>query len=271
MLIWGLLLGVVALLCWPDARALRRVKACLPRPRRRVRHLNLTVRRVPVLLVPLAVVAALGTVGLPGAVGVAALAAAAIKQYNEHAHTRARCAAGRELAEALRTLVAELRAGAHPAAAAESAASEVGQDTACVLRTVAATVRLGGEPETIHPPRGAALSGIDPVGQIGRCWALAQRHGLPFADVLEALRKDVEGRARLAANAHADMAGPRASAIVLAVLPAAGLALGEAMGAGPLHILATTSAGRLLLGAGCVLLACGLLFSARLTRGGVPS
>jgi tight adherence protein B len=61
------------------------------------------------------------------------------------------------------------------------------------------------------------------------------------------------------------MAGPRASAAVLAGLPAVGLLLGEAMGVQPLRVLSTTGTGQTLLVVGTGLLCAGVLWSARLT------
>lgn len=283
MLSQALLVAASAWWCWPDSTARRRLRI------RRSFHWprwtpgGLRWRRVPLMLVPPAVLAAYSLVGAVGATGCLALVAAVGKQYAERMRTKWEFAAGWRLAEALRTLVAELRAGAHPAAAAEAAAGDAaaqgdvrgadnpGDGTATALRTIAATARLGGEPAAIPTRPGKAGRDGGPVDQIGRSWALAQRHGLPLADVLEAFRKDVEGRTRFAANAHAGMAGARASAAVLAALPVAGLALGQAMGADPLRVLVATGPGQVLLGTGCTLIACGLGWSARLTRSGVRS
>lgn len=281
MLSYALLLTATASCCWPEDGARRRLRIRTPHRRVPRKPGGFRWRRLPLLLAPPAVLAAYALVGIVAATGALALVAAVGKQFADRLRTKSEFAARRRLAEALRTLVAELRAGAHPAAAAEAAATDAaahgagrggadtGGDTAAALRTIAATARLGGEPAAIPPPRGKAGPDGGPVEQIGRSWALAQRHGLPLAEVLEALREDVEGRTRFAANAHAGMAGARASAAVLAALPIAGLALGQAMGADPLHVLAATGPGQVLLGMGCALISCGLVWSARLTRIGV--
>jgi tight adherence protein B len=163
-----------------------------------------------------------------------------------------------ELAETLRSLVGELRAGAHPAIAAESVAIDAPVSGAEAMRAIAAATRIGAD-----------------VGQIVRepllaetvhAWTLAHHHGLPLADVLDAVVRDLEQRAGFARQVQARMAGPRASAAILAALPIVGIALGEVMGAHPLHVLSSTTAGQVLLVVGVGLLCTGILWSARLTH-----
>jgi tight adherence protein B len=62
------------------------------------------------------------------------------------------------------------------------------------------------------------------------------------------------------------MAGPRASATVLALLPCVGVALGEAMGAAPVNVLLSTPMGQLLLVVGCALVWAGMAWTAKLTE-----
>jgi tight adherence protein B len=91
-----------------------------------------------------------------------------------------------------------------------------------------------------------------------------------MAEILDAVRRDVVAGVRFARQSHARMAGPRASAVILALLPAVGVVLGEAMGAGPLHVLFSTSAGQVLLVVGCGLIWAGMAWSAKLTAPAVP-
>jgi tight adherence protein B len=170
-----------------------------------------------------------------------------------------------DLAEALRGLVGELRSGAHPAVAAEHAGEDAGPVIATVLGTVATTARLGGDVTVALGDLARtqpALAGV--LGQLSRAWQLAGRHGLPLADVLDAMRRDLDQRVRFARQVSARMAGPRASAAVLAGLPVLGLLLGQAIGAAPLHVLLHTTLGQFLLVLGVLLTCAGLLWSARL-------
>jgi tight adherence protein B len=86
-----------------------------------------------------------------------------------------------------------------------------------------------------------------------------------LASVLEAVQRDVESMVRLAKQTDARMAGPRASAGILAVLPMLGIVLGEAMGAHPLAVLSATSVGHLMLILGAALVLAGVVWSAALT------
>ncbi len=104
------------------------------------------------------------------------------------------------------------------------------------------------------------------LAETAHAWALAQQHGLPLADVLDAVVRDLDQRARFAGQVQARMAGPRASAAILAALPILGIGLGEAMGAHPLHVLSSTTLGQILLVAGVGLVCAGIQWSARLTH-----
>jgi tight adherence protein B len=170
------------------------------------------------------------------------------------------------MADAVHGLVAELRSGAHPVVAAESAAKDAKEPARAVLTTIAATARLGGDLTaairrfaTENPALAPALR------PLAHGWSLAQRHGLPLAEVLDAVRKDVAGRVRFAHRVRARMAGPRASGAVLAVLPLLGVVLGEGMGAHPTKVLLTTPLGHTLLAAGTTLISAGLYWITHLT------
>ena len=65
----------------------------------------------------------------------------------------------------------------------------------------------------------------------------------------------------------AAVSGARASAAMLAVLPALGIAMGLGLGAAPLQVLFRTSVGHGLLAAGTVLTAVGVLWMERLVSG----
>lgn len=212
------------------------------------------------IVTPVAVVA-----GPAVTAALALLGVAAWWQWRARVRFRTRIAALTELGRALRTMVGELNAGAHPAAAAETAAADSHGSTAATLRAVATSARLGGDPDVLpvaeapHPAQNAA------VARLTGAWSLAHRHGVPLAGVLEAVRGDVESAVRLAAQVDARMAGPRASAAILALLPAIGVAMGEAMGAGAVSVLTSTVAGQVLLVLGAALVLAGVVWSVMLT------
>ncbi|MFI9008947.1 type II secretion system F family protein [Actinosynnema sp. NPDC053489] len=248
----SLLLFAAALLVLPSARARRRLIGSARGPRWKQVKPN----------GPLAVLAGIA-LGLPAGVGGviagALLGATVWRTYREAVRQREELAASAALADGLKAFVAELRSGAHPAKAATGAAEDAEPPATEVLSAIAATSARGGDVE-------AALADFPDARQLARAWRLSAVHGVPLADVLDAVRRDLDRRSAFAGQVHARMAGPRASAAVLAGLPLFGVVLGELGGAGPLAVLSGTLPGQVLLVAGVVLICAGLRWSGRLTR-----
>lgn len=202
--------------------------------------------------------------GPGGAASAALLAATVRRRLRTRTEHRDALAAVDGLAEALRTLVAGLHSGAHPATAAEAAAADAQPPTAGTMRALAAAARLDGDMSTaLAGARTPALAAA--LTRVATAWRLAQRHGLPLADVLDAVRRDLEQRARFTRQALARMAGPKSSATALSALPVLGIALGEAVGASPLRMLTGTGLGQLLLLTGVTFLCAGVVWSGRIT------
>jgi tight adherence protein B len=229
--------------------------------------------RSGMVVVCLAAAAGALTAGLAGALAAAMVASTATAWRRVSRARRAAAVAATDLSDALGVLVAELRAGAHPADAVQAAADTRAGGAGDVIRalaTVAATARLGGDVP-------AALCSAGPAqlhcwwGRLAGAWSLAEQHGIALADVLDAVRRDSEHRVRFAAEVQARLAGPRATAVVLAGLPLLGLALGQAVGAAPLRVLCATPAGHLLLVIGTALACAGVWWSTRLISRAVPA
>ncbi|WP_106177621.1 type II secretion system F family protein [Prauserella shujinwangii] len=255
----------LGLLCWPDAGVRHRVVRLSAQRRPRARRLRPGRRRAVLAATSVAVVATTLLAGPLPAVALALLGGAAGWQWRTRDRARQRVALTAALAETLRTMVAELRAGAHPAVAAASASADAPPAVAGMLAAIAASARAGGDLDPALLVRRSPAVGEDVATQLARAWALAGQHGLPLASVLEAVHLDVEARARLSAQVRARMAGPRASAAILAALPVAGVALGETMGAGPAEVLLTQPSGQVLLVAGSLLVFAGVVWSSALT------
>ncbi len=175
------------------------------------------------------------------------------RSFREHE----RLAREEAVLRALGVVVAELSVGAPTAAAcatagaellADDSASPVGRD----LATLAAHIQLGGEVGAA--PAGAAA----PVADL---WTTAGRFGLPLAELLGARRADLVARRRFATHTAAGLAGPRATARVLALLPVFGLALGQGIGADPIRVLLAPGMGSVLLVTGTALAAAGVVWS----------
>lgn len=257
----SLLLTSLALLSWPDTRATSRLRSVAGQTdRKRLRRPQPTA----VSLIGAAIITGWLIAGVGGAAAAALLAATARRQLRTRTENRQSLAALDALAEALRSLVASLRTGAHPATAAENAAADAQPPTATTMHAIAAAARLDGDISmVVSTARTPAMAAA--LGRIAKAWQLAQRHGLPLADVLDAVRRDLDQRARFARQVLARMTGPRSSAMALSFLPALGIALGEAMGASPLRQLTTTGMGQALLLTGVALLCAGITWSARIT------
>jgi len=209
------------------------------RHRRSVAGLAGAVGRRPALVVAAASVAAGASAGVaagPVAAGLAAVygggAAGLLVRRGRTAKRRRATAA---TLDTVAEMAAELRAGAAPAVVIE-----------------AAEPLLAGTPEE----RESVLAAC----------AVSERTGAPLAEVLDR----VEGylrqadRLRLAVAAH--RAGTRATALLLAVLPAGGVAVGYGMGADPLRMLLHTPLGAACVGLACALQVGGLLWTERLSR-----
>ncbi|NUS95563.1 MAG: hypothetical protein HOQ36_24655 [Nocardia sp.] len=172
------------------------------------------------------------------------------------------------LLDGLESVVAELRVGAHPSAAAAVAARETGGIAAAAFAIGSARSRLGGSgAEGLLCP-GTVIAAE--LGRVANAWRVAERHGLALAELLSAARADLGSRIRFRSRTDASLAGARATATILAVLPLLGIGLGQLMGAHPAHVLFVSTAGRYLLPLGTGLACAGLLWADEITRRVVP-
>lgn len=250
-----------ALLAWPDRLARERLREAEARGGAAWRRAAL----------------AAGAAGLvAGAywVGVAGLLAAAMALgtwlFRRRMATRRALAEERSAAvvEALDVLVAELRVGVHPGVACARAAAECrGGVVGPVLERAAAHAALGGSIADSL----AAEQGFEDLRRVAGVWALAERHGIAMGDMLAVVRRDLLERQGFRRRVFAGLAGARATASVLALLPVVGVGLGQLMGAGPLGVLLGGGLGGLLLVAGVFLDCAGLLWAERIAQVGPPS
>ncbi len=165
----------------------------------------------------------------------------------------------RALIEGLGALAAELRAG-RPLAEATATALDCCPDpaTAAALGPV---LRLGEAP----PGR----AGDEPARALLRIAAavrLSAHTGCSLAGVVGAVEDDLRARLHAEQELSSAVAGPRASATVLAGLPVLGLLMGSGVGADPWRVLTTTGSGTVLLVLGVALELAGTVWSARLVR-----
>lgn len=249
----GLLLAAAGLALWPSRRA-----------EMRVRGIGGTTSG-PGVAIPrrLGVVAAVPFIAVFAGIGpaIAAGIVVAVWLWRSRRSAAKRVEAAREaaLGRALSVMVAEMSVGAPMVSACRAAAGEVDGDqpeVAATLARIAAHVELGGELDA-----GVVGDAQPAVRRLGDAWSISVRHGLPMVSLLEALHRDLAQRREFAARTDAGLAGPRATAMVLAGLPLLGLGLGQLMGAHPIGVLLGTPMGSVLLVVGVALAAAGVLWA----------
>ncbi|MDD7966537.1 type II secretion system F family protein [Actinomycetospora lemnae] len=264
----GLGLLAAALACWPAPVAAVRVVRRAPRvaDRSRVRPAELLRRRGVTLAA--APVTGLVLAG-PGGALAALLLAATLDRHRAAARAdRERTTATAGLAEALASFAAEVRAGAPPTAAAISAGADAHPVATRVMTVLGATAHLGGDvPAALRAARTREPAVAAHLDRLASAWALADRHGIALAGPAGAVAHDLRSRARMAGGLRARLAGPRATAAVLAGLPVLGVLLGEGIGARPWAVLTGGLVGQVLLVVGVGLVCAGLAWTERIVAG----
>lgn len=167
----------------------------------------------------------------------------------------------------LGSLGGELRAGQPVGPAVEHATAQLPADTppalAGALRQVSGHVGRGSSGAQAM----AAHAGTVPeLAGLGALWSLADRHGLPLAPLMEQAQQNLDARLRHRAATTATLQGPQATAVILTLLPLAGVALGTAMGADPVGFLFGGGLGGGLLVLGVGLAAVGFVWSRHILR-----
>jgi tight adherence protein B len=165
--------------------------------------------------------------------------------------------------ELCQALSAELSAGRTPGEALTRAVSAVDLPDPEALRPVLAAARDGGDVSRALMSVAPAQGGEGLV-RLAACWDVGVSAGAGLAAVVERV-----GSALRTAQAHrqevaAQLAGPRATARMLAALPALGLLMGAALGMRPLDFLLGGVPGLLCLTSGIALDACGLWWTHRM-------
>ena len=165
--------------------------------------------------------------------------------------------------ELCRAAAAELRTGAPPSVALTRAAADAPDALGAHVRRLAAAGDIGPSPP---PGEWAALPGAERLRALGALWSVAAHAGSGLADGLDRLAASLAAEERRRADVAAQLAGPRASAAVLAALPLCGLALAASLGARPVPFLLTTPIGLACLVLGAALDVAGVCWVRRITR-----
>lgn len=169
-------------------------------------------------------------------------------------------------------LSALLTAGRAPSEMWRQAAEQAETDESeAILRAAARAASLGLpvaaaiREAAVHPDHARSRKGETAVWEdLAGCVEAAETTGCPLAVVLDRLSAHVEDDADAAAARATALAGPKATAQILTILPVAGLVVGALIGTDPLGVLLETPLGLLCLVAGSALALIGRLWSARL-------
>lgn len=164
--------------------------------------------------------------------------------------------------EVLSAFAAELRAGQPVRVAFERACAAAPQQV-CVHAIGVA--RLGGDvPHALQ--RDARDQGLPLLRSLAALWQVAEGSGAGLAQAVDRLCIAEASNEQVRRSLTSELAGPKATAKVLAGLPAVGLIMGSGLGASPVNWLLGSSWGIAVLSAGVALEGIGLWWTSRLTR-----
>jgi tight adherence protein B len=210
------------------------------------------------------VLAVLGTSVLPvvaGAAGVPLLRRVRLAGEARRARERR----GAAVIALCGALAGEVRAGRQPAQALLCAARDSG-GLGGAQAAVLAAARFGGDvPGALAAA--ARQPGAEGLLGLAACWRVAVDQGAGLAAGLDRLEGALRTERDQRADLRAQLAGSRSTAVMLAGLPALGLALGTALGADPLQVLLHTGAGLGCLLIGGLLEGLGMWWAMRIVRG----
>jgi tight adherence protein B len=99
---------------------------------------------------------------------------------------------------------------------------------------------------------------------VAAAWRVSASSGASLSEVLDRVETDLRADIAHLRMVDAELAGPRATAMLLAALPVLGLGLGSTMGAHPVHVLLHTLPGQLAMVIGVGLDALGVWWTGRI-------
>jgi tight adherence protein B len=167
-------------------------------------------------------------------------------------------------AEALAVLASELRAGRMPADALGAAAGVATGALSGTLSAAATGATFGADPggALLRAAEGSAVPEM--LRGLAACWQVCSATGSSLAAAVDRLADALRAERAQRLAVEAELAGPRATAGLLALLPAAGVALAAGLGARPVHVLLHTALGLACLSVGIGLDLLGLWWTGRI-------
>ncbi|MFL5912185.1 MAG: type II secretion system F family protein [Gaiellaceae bacterium] len=158
-------------------------------------------------------------------------------------------------------IAVELAAGRPPGAALIHTAETL---TPLPGLTAATDAARGGDDVATALVHASSAPGCEGLRLLAGCWRIGVERGGMLADVIEGLADALRDEQSHREDVTLQLAGPRATARLLAGLPLLGLGMAAALGARPLSFLVGTLPGALCLILGTALDALGLWWTSRL-------
>ncbi len=243
-----LLAAAAGVLLVPDrAAGLNRLQPAVSR----VRPLNGLGLRVAAVTTTIAVALATGAALLTLAAGVAGVSA--VRAASGRARRRRAEALRAAVLDLLAGLAAELRAGSQP----RDALAVVSASVPALLAPVAAAARSPVADPAAALDLAAREPGAAALADLAVAWRVVADTGAGLAGVVDRVAAGARAEAAVRREVASQLAGPRATAALLAGLPLAGVGLGAALGADPLGFLLEARPGRICLLAAVLLVAAG--------------
>ncbi|MFI1466155.1 type II secretion system F family protein [Streptomyces wuyuanensis] len=212
-----------------------------------------------------ALLAVLGESVLPLLAGVVAVPLVG-RRLRASDRGRARDARARAVIALCGGVVGELRAGSQPAQALLTAGRSTGALGGAEAAVLAAA-KFGGDVAG-ELRRASREPGAEGLAGLAACWLVAVDGGAGLATGIDRLEAALTMEGNQRESLRAQLAGAWSTVVVLALLPAIGLALGWALGADPLRVLLHSPAGLGCLLVGAVAEAAGLYWATRIVRAG---
>ena len=160
-------------------------------------------------------------------------------------------------------VIGDLRAGnGMPHAlgvAVDSLSPDAPSELCDAVRVAAARSAGGGDGANV-----LISSSYPDLVRVGQLWKVAARHGIPLVALCENAQRRIDAQLTHAAATRAALQGPKATAMVLSILPVVGIGMGGLLGADPLHFLLGGGTGGVLLVAGTGLTTAGFVWSQRI-------
>jgi len=155
--------------------------------------------------------------------------------------------------EACAVLAGELRAGRSAAQALTAAADVATGAVRLAVLAASSSAGIGGDVPAALLGKASASAAPELLAGLGACWQVCAGTGSGLAMAVDRLEEGLRAEQGQRLAVAAELAGPRATAGLLACLPLAGIGLAAALGARPVHVLLHTT-----IGLACAVLGVGL-------------